>query len=343
MIILHAGFLDHRLLLWGESPARVATGPTPHRGRKPKASAPVFPADAGAAGLAASLEQAGVPVQGRQTRAGSVIVWLPTKGDRPVPSSPLVAEAPDSGGSPALSPWTITILPLSSEDAIGLLCTSAGKQTLAPGVIVGRDLAFCARVMRFAAALVARQQYLPSLESRDGDCRAVWEPVITGEDWQRLTALASAMPPACRALSSEAEAGAPDSAPLTVLLAFLAAMVDHLVRAAGPEVPGTVPGSPRRRRKTGEFASLHDQWLHALRSSDGIMQGEAAELDELARQVKQWRRPIAVAASSPLRLCFRLEEPVDGVQESGSRRKATGDSWYVNYLLQPRDDQQQPQ
>jgi SNF2 family DNA or RNA helicase len=267
-----------------------------------------------------------------------VIVWLPTKGDRPVPSSPLVAEAPDSGGSPALSPWTITILPLSSEDAIGLLCTSAGKQTLAPGVIVGRDLAFCARVMRFAAALVARQQYLPSLESRDGDCRAVWEPVITGEDWQRLTALASAMPPACRALSSEAEAGAPDSAPLTVLLAFLAAMVDHLVRAAGPEVPGTVPGSPRRRRKTGEFASLHDQWLHALRSPDGSMDGTAAELEELARQVQAWRHPIAVAASSPLRLCFRLEEPVDGV-EVGVRRPATArDSWYVHYLLQPRDD-----
>ena len=338
MIILHAGFLDQRLLLWGESPARVPAGPTQQRGRKSKASAPDLPTDAGAIGLAASLEQAGVPVQGRQKRAGSVIAWLPTKGDRPVPSSPLVAESADSSGPLALSPWTVAVLPLASEDAVSLLCASVGKQTLAPGVIVGRDLAFWARAVRFAAALVVRQQYLPSLESRDGDYRAVWDPIVAGEDWQRLTALAIAMPPACRALSWEVTAGGPESPPLWVVRAFLAAMVDHLVRTAGPEVPATVPGSPRRRRKADEFASLHDQWLHALRSSNGIMQGEAAELDELARQVKQWRRPIAVAASSPLRLCFRLEEPANGVQEGEGRRKATGDSWYVHYLLQPRDD-----
>ena len=71
-----------------------------------------------------------------------------------------------------------------------------------------------------------------------------------------------------------------------------------------------------------------------MRSIDGVVEGDTADLAQLAVQVREWRRPIAVSASSPFRLCFRLEEPED----TARTEKASGDAWYVRYLLQPHDD-----
>ncbi len=61
------------------------------------------------------------------------------------------------------------------------------------------------------------------------------------------------------------------------------------------------------------------------------MTGDTAELGRLAEGVRQWRRPIEVAAQAPFRLCLRLEEPKHGPQ----RRY---DQWRVGYLLQAMDD-----
>ena len=61
------------------------------------------------------------------------------------------------------------------------------------------------------------------------------------------------------------------------------------------------------------------------------MNGDAAELSRLADQVRQWRRPIELAASAPFRLCLRLEEPKVG-------RQRQFDQWRVGYLLQAMDD-----
>ncbi|MBM3302006.1 MAG: DEAD/DEAH box helicase family protein, partial [Deltaproteobacteria bacterium] len=48
--------------------------------------------------------------------------------------------------------------------------------------------------------------------------------------------------------------------------------------------------------------------------------------------------PIAVTALSPLRLCFRLEEPAVSEPPQRGRAKSAKESWYVRYLLQPKDD-----
>ena len=339
MIILHAGLLEDRWLLWGESPDEAAGRPVPRPRRKAKAIHPqASPYDAGATRLLSALESAGVPGLPKKPRTETALAWLPTSGGVPVASSPLIAEIPASPASLALSPWTVTVLPLSFEDAAALLSMSAGKQTLAPGVVVGRDLAFWVHAMRFAGALVARQQFLPGLESRNGRYRAVWEPVAAGEDRERVTALANDMPGVMRALSREATPSPPEAAPLSILTAFLTGMVDYLVRLASSRPSIATGGRRESRGKAIEFASLHDQWLHALRSPDGTMEGEAAALIELAAQIREWRRPLAVTVSSPLRLCFRLEEPADGGEEERGRRAATRGAWYVRYLLQPQDD-----
>src|SRR3954462_13116757 len=62
-----------------------------------------------------------------------------------------------------------------------------------------------------------------------------------------------------------------------------------------------------------------------------------------AGRLGAWRRRVAVAASSPVRLCFRLEEPppdaepAEGIAEGATVAIPAG-PWMVRYLLQPHDD-----
>jgi hypothetical protein len=218
----------------------------------------------------------------------------------------------------------VAALPLSLPESVDLLCTSVGRQTLAPGVVVGRDLAFAAAALRFAGALVARQQYVPAVEETDGVFRAVWRPVTAGVDADRLAKLARAMPDACRALRHKADAP-PKTAALPLLSVFVAAIVDHLVRTATP------PRLPRDRRRTApSFDSPHDAWLHALRSPDGVISGATPALSRFAEEVRGWHRPVVVRDAAPFRLTFRLEEPPPEADDAGP--------WFVRYLLQGTRD-----
>ena len=58
------------------------------------------------------------------------------------------------------------------------------------------------------------------------------------------------------------------------------------------------------------------------------MSGDSEELEYLAQQIKSWQRPLSVTAKTPFRLCFRLEEPEDDLNEQ----------WFVRYLLNATDD-----
>ncbi len=330
MIILQVGVLDHRILLWGERPAEPASGSARRRRTKAEASGPqALPYDAGAVACASALSEGAHGLTCEPKEAESAVLWLPTtSGGTPVASSPLVAEPPEPGASLQLAPWTVTVLPLPPDKAVALLGAASGRDALAPGVVAGRSLAYLATALRFAGALVARQQFLPGVEKSGQAYRARWEPVFTGADTDRLAALARAMPDACRALA-RGTGGPPDTPPAEVLSAFLTRACDYLVRC--PAAPGeTALPAPRRRGKAPApaFDSLHEQWLHALRAPDGHMDGDAGELARFAASVREWRRPLSVSLAAPFKLCFRLEEPEEGET----------DAWYVRYLLQAVDD-----
>src|SRR5262249_6112744 len=151
-------------------------------------------------------------------------------GGQPVASSPLVAQPPPCAESPKLAPWRATVLPVSFGQAIDLLCACRGRDTLAPGVIVGKTLAYWAEALLWAGSLVAREQLRPSMEKGEEEWRASWKPVLAGPDQQRLTPLAKAMPAACRCVNGQA--APPDQAAATVLMDFIEGTVDELVRSA---------------------------------------------------------------------------------------------------------------
>jgi SNF2 family DNA or RNA helicase len=267
-------------------------------------------------------------------------IWLPAVDSKPLASSPLIAEPPSASARPQLAAFSITVIPLPIVETIDLLCASVGRETLANGVIIGRDLAFWATAMRFAGALVARQQFLPGLQLVDGAYHARWEPVISGDDARRLSLLAQAMPHACRALSATDVDKPPDTGSLSVLNVFLGEVVDHLVRAKVESAELPKRSKPSKRRA---FDSVHDQWVQALRSSDGLMEGRESELATLTNQISDWRRPVSVSVAAPFRLCFRLEEPaqalgVEKITGAPQRRASVAPEWYVRYLLQALDD-----
>ncbi len=355
MIVLHASHNEGQLFLWGETPTSSSPDSSRRRRQKQRGNtASVFPYGADGAALSDALMH---PASSGATHANSqeaLFVWLPTVAGQPIASSPLIAEPPESNEPATLVPWRVTTFRLELSEAVPFLCACMNTETLAPGVIVGRDLAFWAMAVRFAGALVARQQFLPTVcqvgasrteistkRGKHGHYRVGWEPVFLGTDATRLAQLAKAMPPVCRALTREVTAP-PDTSALTVLTTFLNATVDYLVRSSLKRGTAGMTSAPSPKRTTHRgaesFASVHDHWLYTLRSAGVEMGRDAASLAQFAEQVQEWQRPLTAATATPFRLCFRLEEPAAEESESSRPGRGASAAWYVRYLLQAADD-----
>ncbi|HEU5118786.1 MAG TPA: ATP-dependent helicase, partial [Isosphaeraceae bacterium] len=231
MIVLHVAPFRTHLALWGETP------PSPSRRSRRKRSEPrPSPFDAGADALFEALSQVGIDAKSRKNLSSeTVFAWLPSLPDGPWPSSPLISDRPLNGVPPSLKPWLVSASPLPSEAAVLLLSSAAGRRTLATGVVVGSTLAYWSQVLRFASALVARQQFLPGIRVDEDGYLACWEPVISGVDSHTFSCLARTMPPACRALSEDSSQ-APVSPSSQILQETLDHLVDHLVRSSGTGV-----------------------------------------------------------------------------------------------------------
>ncbi len=190
---------------------------------------------------------------------------------------------------------------LRTGDFLPVLAKAAGERVLAPGVLVGADLAWCAMAMRYAAALVARGHVAPAVE---GD-RAVWIPVLIGDEAERFASLVASVPPAALAFRK------------TDPRELLKALVDTILRdAAAPRSGGS---------------SLHDRWLAALTTRDGRIDAGETELARLRASVDAWLRPMLAQAQAPFRLAFRLEEPPADPAENSA-------PWHLAYLMQGRED-----
>lgn len=322
MIILHAGFQEKHLLLWGETaPHEVQPKAKTARASKKNSAKPAkLIYDAGTEGLLTALSEFFSGVEIEKSEFENVTVWLPTVDGQPLASNVLIAEPPEFKTPPVLAAWTITALPLATVEAIELLSLCVDKVMLSPGVIIGADLAYWATALRFAGAITARQQLLPAVVNEEGKHHARWLPVFAGQDAERLQKLARAMPHACRAMASAEATTPPDIAAASLLSEFVGLVVDHLARV------------DRERTRTGKssFNSLHDQWLNALRTMNSELTGKESELEQFATQSRDWRRPIEITTSSPFRLCFRLEEPEEAAPSNNG--------WHVRYLLQAADD-----
>ena len=335
MLILHASWQQGLLMLWGEAAPEAVAPKTKRKTKVRKAETWLY--DAGAVRLLQALAEVvdGLNIEADDTQP--MTLWLPSHQGQALASSVVIADVPPDLTAPQLSPCSVTALPLATVEAVELLAHCMQRTTLAAGILVGNDLAYWANVLRWAGALTVRQQFMPGVQLAEGNYYARWQPLLTGNEAQRLTQLAQAMPHACRAASDNESA--PDTAALTVLQAALGVFLDHLVREGAP----TPPRKPSGKKAKAAFDSLHDQWLHALRSEQAALEGTSAELQQLATQVRDWQRPLTATTATAFRLCFRLEEPeaesTDELARSPRRKVASSQEWYVRYLLQALDEQ----
>ena len=328
MIIIHMCEYDGSLFVWAEESTENAVQPASTRGRPRGSRRHLHPFGTGDAALVHALGQSGIHFESEHCRIGEMTAWLPSRGSSPVPSSALLPEPRRSRAKLRIAPWTVSAYRLSHAEAVEFISMSMDKRTLAPGVIVGADTAYWADALRFAGSIVARQQFLPGLATVAGEYRAVWNPVLTGADADRLAEIAVRMPASARALSDMELREPPDRHPVGILRNVAATLTDQMIRSAesGP--------SPASKDSVLDV-SVHDSWISALRSADGALAGDVSDLSRLAEQVREWRRPIEVTSNSPFRLCFRLEEPEDVGEDSAG---GADHAWYVRYLLQPHDD-----
>ena len=267
--------------------------------------------------------------------AVSATAWLPSRGGSPIPSSALVADPSRSRARPRLMPWSIPAYRVSPADAIPIFQAGKGQGMLTTGVSIGGDLAYWSQAVRFGAALVARQQFLPGAIHDAAGARANWAPLFIGADAERLARLSQRMPASARALSGSGAGQPPDQPASTILRTFVAAVTDRLVRNGNGAAEVTVP---KGRSEKLAFDSVHDAWLHGLKSVDGAVHGAPEQLGQLRAQVGEWQRPIALTASAPFRVCFRLEEPPEPPGDEPDVAPTERDEWYLRYLLQSHED-----
>ncbi|RJP32640.1 MAG: DEAD/DEAH box helicase [Candidatus Omnitrophota bacterium] len=327
MIIFHAGFSEIDIHIWGETPidsTRETPPPT------------VYLFDAGYKMLAQTLKDLECDCTITKKDSSLMTIWLPTKAGQPIPSSSIIASPSASRRKIEIKSWRVTAIHLNVDCISNLLCRCIGKELLAPGVLIGRDMAYWSVALRFAGGLVAKQKFLPDVVREKNTFRAMWKPVLMPEEREKHTALAKIMPDSCRALTLN-DSTAPCISAESVLSDFLDRTVDYLVRNSQRMQTASPKTGSRGKRKTASFDSIHDQWLHALRSPDGIMEGEQSELMKFMAQIRDWRRPISMTVETPFRLCFRLEEPDVETPKKG-KLKLPEDAWYVRYLLQDNRD-----
>src|SRR2546430_17113214 len=111
ILVLHAALRDNLLALWGEVPFDAVDAPmSRRRGRARKGFDVPPPARSGASfdRLRDALRRAGIDLIGEKR---TLIGWLPTAAGRPVPSSPLVGDAPERERV-TIAPWSIDAIEL---------------------------------------------------------------------------------------------------------------------------------------------------------------------------------------------------------------------------------------
>ena len=205
MLIVHAALVNGVLAVWGEVPRDAEDAPPPKKGGRPRKGfeiPPPPPYGASAERLRTAFAEAGIAIGGEQR---TLIGWLPAANGRPAPSSPLIDELVPVE-STRIEPWSVAALLLDDAATIDLLASVVGKRLIAPGVVVGADLAFVATAMRFAAALASRGHVLPSLEQVGREWFARWIPATTAGEHEQFGSLVRAVPPVVLAFGTKHDA-----------------------------------------------------------------------------------------------------------------------------------------
>ncbi len=226
----------------------------------------------------------------------------------------------DDDAPPTLAPWKIEALTLTPVQGFTFLTRLPRPENLPPGFTPGADCRYWQTVARLVLEILARQALLPTLAQTDvaaSTFHARWVPVLDGpRDGPRLAQLQAAMPPLCRAETSD-PAAAPH--PRLLLETFINTYADALARQWSRPPAFLTADTPAHR------------WLAALFAPDPTVRGATAPLRHLFHSFKAWLRNLHLAGDRTSRVALRLEAPIQ--QDTPGTK-----SWRLHFALQARDD-----
>jgi SNF2 family DNA or RNA helicase len=315
VLVVHGGWVPAadgpgRLALWAEEPGFPLT--TTSRARLRPHPFAVPPES-----LSATLSGSSDDVRDALAKAvdDALTLRLPGPAAGPLPS-------PETGSetvrrSVRLDSWVVPALLLPGDAALAALGALADPDPDGPW-IAAASLRYLCVLAGHACDLARRGRMLPQLVVERGVPAARWRPVLTGADAAAYRDFAAAMPPVCRATVPAANLS-PAGVGATLRDA-LDALVDGAARAVMPE--RILYG-----HRAGPKAPLPDRWIAALTAADPALPGaRPGEVAELGTALGDWMRA-ANDADGPIRVSFRLIEPV-----------ATRDDWGLEFALQSAED-----
>ncbi|HIE31741.1 MAG TPA: hypothetical protein EYP67_05085, partial [Methanosarcinales archaeon] len=336
MQVLHAIWNTDMLYLWAESSALPLTVPT-RRGRPPGKPKPrphpfSLPGD-----VLGDLIVDTFRVTPARIVTGTFLLPSTLKG--PLPSPWLIREEElSSEKAKSLFAWNIETLAFEPHQAFDLLLDLPARPP--HGITFGGTIRFWIEAAIFSLELIAREQFVPTIEGNI----AVWKAVIGEEDSERVRLLAEAMPPECRANVSHKDGGS-EASPRDLIMSFVDRTIDAFVRMS-LEHASLIP--PRRGRRPA-ITPLPEQFLVALSTEKPVLDAPAEALDAFSDELMDWLSRLRPSAPDvPFRTCFRLDPPpersgdVGGDREGGGKKdrdvKRDYDIWSVHFFLQANDD-----
>ncbi len=312
MHILHGTWLPDRarFVLWGED---TTVDPTYRKGRRGR-TAPhpfelslnhwlryldQFTTDSSPGGLPATI-------------------LLPGVGKKPQPSPEAQATGwPSLNSDLALLAWKITTVTLRPTDLLDFLIQLPLPNKRQTGFTLGSDLAFWQQAALLVMNCLIEQRYIPALKQQGTRYLAHWQSL---PDTDLAAQLAAQMPPLCRAMVDEV-AQAPQ--PHALLHDFLNTALDTFIREAyANQQAATTPWLKPLKKLLPR-----SPWLQALTGPDQTLTGPTQEQNKLFAAWQRWQEGLEGAGFGAFRVCFRLDEPVEG-----------DDHWSLHYLLQATDD-----
>jgi len=313
VIILHISMRDGGPWIWGEQDCAT----------KDK-MLPSYRYDAGIKGLRAALKLLVPDIRILKSNTSMQTLWLPSRGDATIPSSPLIGSSPDLRRKLALRPHAVLTRKLSVAELLELVNIANSEADRRAGILFGASFLWCGRLLSIALNMRAKENFLPGLVHCESNYEARWLPAPDADNERNLDALALCMPGICRCMGDTPDAP-PETHPGQMMNLLLARMLDAMVRRANISEP--------IQRKVQRHASLHDAWMAALVSADATVQWkDDGDLQGFARELNRWRRPVDLVAQSPFKFSFRLTAPDKDAAEDAA------DAWRVDYLLQPKSD-----
>jgi SNF2 family DNA or RNA helicase len=318
VLVVHGGWVPGtdrpgRLALWAEQPALPLTSASrvgASRAGASRAGERPHPFAESAERLATVLTEASGDLRDTLGKAvhGFASLQLPSAARGPVPSPETGVDPPARGVK--LATWTVPVLFVPGDAAMAALGALADPDP-AGSWLAASSLRYLCVLAGHACDLARRGRMLPQLVTEAGLPAARWRPVVTGSDAAAYRDFAAAMPPVVRSTGTELGRTLRDA---------LDALVDATARAVMPE-------RLLHGHRAGPKAPLPDRWIAALTAADpALPEARPAEVQELGAALAAWMRA-ANEANGPVRVSFRLVEPLPGE-----------DVWGLEFALQSADD-----